>query len=158
MRGGPVDERNEARMTIEVGGRTAPVARGRAPRVLLYSDDVDTRAQVRLAVGRRLTRGGPDIEWVEVATHPMVVQAADAGGLDLLILDAEAAKSGGMGLCRQLKHEVFRCPPVLLLIGRPQDAWLASWSLADEVLSHPIDPVELQRVVARMLAGPVPQG
>ena len=145
-------------MTIEVGGTAGPVAQQRAPRVLLYSDDVDTRAQVRLAVGRRLSRGAPDLEWLEVATHPVVVEAADAGGLDLLILDGEAATSGGMGLCRQLKHEVFQCPPVLVLTGRPQDAWLASWSLADEVVSQPIDPVELQRVVARMLADPVTQG
>jgi DNA-binding response OmpR family regulator len=145
-------------MTTELTGVSDAASPQRAPRVLLYSDDVDARAQVRLAVGRRLSRGAPDIEWVEVATHPMVVQAADAGGLDLLILDGEAAKSGGMGLCRQLKHEVFRCPPVLVLIGRPQDAWLASWSLADAVVSHPLDPVELQRVVARLVAQPVAQG
>ncbi len=145
-------------MTTELTGVAGAASPQRAPRVLLYSDDVDARAQVRLAVGRRLSRGAPDIEWVETATHSVVVQAADAGGLDLLILDGEAAKSGGMGLCRQLKHEVFRCPPVLVLVGRPQDAWLASWSLADAVLSHPLDPVELQRVVARLVTEPVAQG
>lgn len=158
MRGEVAVERNGAGMTMEVGGAAGPLAQERAPRVLLYSDDVDTRAQVRLAVGRRLSRGAPDIEWLEAATHPVVVEAADAGGLDLLILDGEAAKSGGMGLCRQLKHEVFQCPPVLVLTGRPQDAWLASWSLADEVLAQPLDPVQLQRVVARMLSGRVPRG
>ena len=145
-------------MTIELTGASGAPAPQRAPRVLLYSDDVDTRQQVRLAVGRRLAKGAPDIEWVEAATHPVVVAAADAGGLDLMILDGEAAKSGGMGLCRQLKHEVFQCPPVLVLTGRPQNAWLASWSLADEVLSQPLDPVELQRVVARLVAGSVARG
>ncbi len=145
-------------MTSELTGVPGAASSQRAPRVLVYSDDVDTRAQVRLAVGRRLSRGAPDIEWSEAATHDVVVAAADAGGLDLLVLDGEAAKSGGMGLCRQLKHEVFRCPPVLVLVGRPQDAWLASWSLADEVLSHPLDPVELQRVVARLLATRDAQG
>ncbi len=149
-------------MTTELnsgtGSSTGPAPQGRAPRILLYSDDVDTRAQVRLGVGRRLARGEPDIEWLEVATHPAVVQAADAGLQDLLILDGEAAKSGGMGLCRQLKHEVFDCPPVLVLVGRPQDAWLASWSLADEVLSHPLDPIELQRVVAGLLRARMARG
>jgi DNA-binding response OmpR family regulator len=145
-------------MTTELTGVAGAASPQRAPRVLLYSDDVDARAQVRLAVGRRLSKGAPDIEWVEAATHPVVVRAADEGGLDLLILDGEAAKSGGMGLCRQLKDEVFRCPPVLVLVGRPQDAWLASWSLADAVLSHPLDPVELQRVVVRLLTEPVAQG
>jgi DNA-binding response OmpR family regulator len=145
-------------MTSELTGVAGAAPSQRAPRVLVYSDDVDTRAQVRLAVGRRLSKGAPDVEWVEAATHPVVVETADAGGMDLLILDGEAAKSGGMGLCRQLKHEVFRCPPVLVLTGRPQDAWLASWSLADAVLSHPLDPVELQRVVARLVTERVAQG
>jgi DNA-binding response OmpR family regulator len=145
-------------MTIELSGVAGAVEERRAPRILVYSDDVDTRGQVRMGVGRRLGKGEPDIEWVEVATHPAVVSAADAGGLDLLVLDGEAAKSGGMGLCRQLKHEVFDCPPVLVLVGRPQDAWLASWSLADEVLSHPLDPIELQRVVARMVRARMSRG
>jgi DNA-binding response OmpR family regulator len=121
------------------------------PRILLYSDDVDARAQVRLAVGRRLRRGAPDIEWVEVATAAAVIAQAESGTLDLLILDGEADKVGGLGLARQLKDEVFRCPPTLVLTGRPQDAWLASWSNADAVVSRPLDPVELHGAVAAIV-------
>jgi DNA-binding response OmpR family regulator len=122
-----------------------------APRILLYSDDVDARAQVRLAVGRRLRRGAADIEWVEVATAPFVIAQAEAGGLDLLILDGEADKVGGMGLARQLKDEIYRCPPILVLTGRPQDAWLASWSNAEAVVSRPLDPVELHAAVVALV-------
>ncbi|WP_028048602.1 response regulator transcription factor [Cellulomonas sp. URHD0024] len=122
-----------------------------APRILLYSDDVDAREQVRLAVGRRLRRGAPDIEWVEVATASAVVSSTEAGGLDLLILDGEADKVGGMGLARQLKDEIYQCPPVLVLTGRPQDAWLASWSNAEAVVSRPLDPVELHAAVAALV-------
>ncbi|MDA8438852.1 MAG: response regulator, partial [Propionibacterium sp.] len=89
------------------------------PRILLYSDDVDARAQVRLGVGRRLGRGEPDIDWVEVATAEAVYAAVEAEKLDLLILDGEADKVGGMGVARQLKEEVYECPPVLVLTGRP---------------------------------------
>ena len=121
------------------------------PRILLYSDDVEARAQVRLAVGRRLRRGAPDIEWVEVATAPAVIAQAESGALDLLILDGEADKVGGLGLARQLKDEIFRCPPTLVLTGRPQDAWLASWSNADAVVSRPLDPVELHGAVAAIV-------
>ncbi|GEK19705.1 response regulator transcription factor [Cellulomonas xylanilytica] len=124
------------------------------PRILLYSDDVDARAQVRLAVGRRLRRGAPDIEWVEVATAAAVIAQAESGGLDLLILDGEADKVGGLGLARQLKDEIFRCPPTLVLTGRPQDAWLASWSNADAVVSRPLDPVELHAAVAAIVESP----
>ncbi|MFC8192904.1 hypothetical protein ACFUMH_14695 [Cellulomonas sp. NPDC057328] len=123
----------------------------RGPRILLYSDHVDARDQVRLAVGRRLGRGEPDIEWVEVATAAAAIAATEAGGLDLLVLDGEADKVGGMGLARQLKDEVYRCPPVLVLTGRPQDAWLASWSNADAVVSRPLDPVVLHDAVAQLV-------
>jgi DNA-binding response OmpR family regulator len=119
-------------------------------RVLLYSDDSDTRAAVRLAVGRRPAADLPEVEWFECATHDAVVSRADAGGLDLLVLDGEASPSGGMGLCRQLKSEIFRCPPVLLLTGRPQDAWLATWSLADAAVPHPLDPLTVAQAVAEL--------
>ena len=141
-------------MTTELSDQSDTAEREHGPRVLLYSDDGDTRAQVLLAVGHRLSRGLPEIEWVQTATHAAVLGHADAGGFDLLVLDGEAAKSGGMGLCRQLKNELFRCPPILVLTGRPQDAWLASWSLADAVVAAPFDPIELQGVVARLLAAP----
>ena len=48
---------------------------------------------------------------------PLCITAMDAGGIDLAILDGEAVP-GGMGLCRQLKDEILRCPPILVLIGR----------------------------------------
>jgi DNA-binding response OmpR family regulator len=120
-------------------------------RVLLYSDHVQTREAVMLAVGTRVGKDLPRIEWLEVATAAVVLSTVDAGGIDLLILDGEAGKVGGMGLCRQVKDEIFRCPPVLVLIGRPQDAWLASWSQADAVVAHPLDPIVLQQAVAGLL-------
>jgi DNA-binding response OmpR family regulator len=133
-----------------LGTDATPAAEG--PRILLYSDDVDTRAQVRLGVGRRLGRGEPDIRWAEVATPAAALEQAETGSYDLLVLDGEAAKVGGMALARQVKDEVFRCPPVLVLTGRPQDAWLAAWSDADAVVSQPLDPVELHDAVVGLLA------
>src|SRR5918997_1102069 len=122
------------------------------PRVLLYSDDRTVREQVRLAVGPRLAAHAPVIEWNEVATPAAVVDAADNQRWDLLVLDGEADKSGGMGLCRQLKNEVYDCPPVVVLTGRAQDGWLASWSLADAVVARPLDPFEVQKAVASLLS------
>ncbi len=117
----------------------------------MYSDDRIVRAAVRSALGRRPAADLPAVEYVEVATEPMVVRTVDAGGLDLLILDGEATPAGGLGICRQLKDEIYQCPPVVALIGRPQDAWLATWSRADAVVSHPIDPVRLAQTVAAVL-------
>lgn len=120
-------------------------------RVLVYSDDRTVRERVRLALGRRPAADLPRLEYLECATEPAVVAAADAGGLDLLILDGEAVPAGGMGICRQLKNEIYRCPPVLLLIGRRDDAWLATWSQADAVVAHPLDPLALAGAVDRLL-------
>jgi DNA-binding response OmpR family regulator len=120
-------------------------------RVLVYSDDADTRAQVVLALGRRPHPDLPDAEYVEVATEPVVLQQMDSGSIDLAILDGEAVPAGGMGIAKQLKDEIYRCPPILVLTGRPQDAWLATWSRADGAVPHPLDPLQLATTVARLL-------
>jgi DNA-binding response OmpR family regulator len=118
--------------------------------ILLYASDRKTRQNVRLALGRKVALDLPAVRVLEVATQAAVISAMDAGGIDLAILDGEAVP-GGMGLCRQLKDEILRCPPILVLIGRPDDAWLATWSRADGAVSHPIDPVRLPAVVAALL-------
>ena len=127
---------------------TEPAA---APTILLYSDDVDVRSQVRLAVGRRVERGGPQIAWLETATADEVIAQVRTAPPDLLVLDGEADKVGGMGLSRQLKEETYECPPILVLLGRPQDAWLASWSDADGAVSRPLDPVAVREAVLGLL-------
>ena len=119
--------------------------------ILVYSDDRTTREKVRLAVGRRPAADLPLVAFVEYATAPAVLRALDAGGLDVVVLDGEAAPVGGLGLARQIKDEVYRCPPVLVLIGRPQDAWLATWSRAEAAVPHPLDPVAVATAVAGLM-------
>ncbi|MCP3817421.1 hypothetical protein NLX86_04485 [Streptomyces sp. A3M-1-3] len=119
--------------------------------VLVYSDDSSTREQVRLAAGRRPAADVPPVEFLECATMPAVLKALERGGVDVCVLDGEAVPAGGMGVCRQIKDEIFHCPPVLLLIGRPQDAWLATWSRADAAVTLPVDPVEFADSLAALL-------
>jgi DNA-binding response OmpR family regulator len=118
---------------------------------MVYSDDRTVRRTVINALGTRPDPDLPELEFLEVATGPVVVRTADAGGLALMILDGEATPTGGLGLTRQLKDEIHRCPPILVLTGRPQDAWLATWSRADAVVGHPIDPSQLAEVVSGLL-------
>jgi len=119
--------------------------------VLVYSDDANTREQVRLAVGRRPAADLPPVEYVVCATLPAVLDELAKGGIDACVLDGEANPAGGMGVCRQIKDEIFHCPPVLVLIGRPQDSWLATWSRADAAVTHPVDPVALSDTLAILL-------
>jgi CheY-like chemotaxis protein len=128
----------------------APISGPRPLTILLYSDDSDTRARVRRAIGRRVAADLPPVEWTECATEPAVIREVDRGGFDLLILDGETSPAGGLGVCKQLKDEKYECPPVLVLTGRPQDAWLATWSRADAAVPHPLDPRALAETVAAL--------
>ncbi|MEV0324094.1 hypothetical protein ACIBKX_02235 [Streptomyces sp. NPDC050658] len=119
--------------------------------VLVYSDNASTREQVRLATGRRPAADVPEVEFIECATLPAVLKELDRGGIDVCVLDGEAKPVGGMGVCRQIKDEIFRCPPVLLLMGRPQDAWLATWSRAEAAVTLPVEPVEFADSLAALL-------
>lgn len=124
--------------------------------VLVYSDDVNTRSEVMLALGKRPHPDLPVIEYLEVATEPVVWQHLDGGAVDLAILDGEAVPAGGMGIAKQVKDEIFNAPPVLVLTGRPQDAWLATWSRAEAAVPHPIDPMLLAETVTRLLRSRLP--
>jgi DNA-binding response OmpR family regulator len=119
--------------------------------VLVYSDDSSIRERVKLALGRRPATDVPRVDYIETATEPACVKHLDSGEIDLAILDGEANPAGGLGVCRAAKNEVYDCPPVLVLIARAQDAWLAKWSEADAVVSYPLDPIQLAAASARLL-------
>ncbi len=122
--------------------------------VLLYSDDISTRDEVRVGVGKRPSREVEVASWRECATAAGVREALQAAHFDVLVLDGEATPVGGLGLCRELKNEIFECPPILVLTGRPQDGWLAAWSQADQVVPHPLDALALCSAVSELgLAG-----
>jgi DNA-binding response OmpR family regulator len=138
-----------------VTGAPAP-APPRTLSVLVYSDDAAVREAVRLALGSRPAPDLPEIRIHEYATEPAVIAAMDAtakpaGRIDLAILDGEAVPAGGMGIARQLKDEIFNCPPLLVITGRAQDGWLATWARADAIVPHPIDPARLADVAAALL-------
>ncbi|MBF6210564.1 response regulator transcription factor [Nocardia puris] len=129
----------------------ADSTRSTALRVLVYSNDADTRQQVMAALGRNPHPELPSLEYLEVATAPVVIEQMDAGAIDLAILDGESAPAGGLGIAKQLKDEIAECPPILVLTGRPDDAWLASWSRAEAAVAHPIDPIRLTEAVVTLL-------
>ncbi len=120
-------------------------------KVLVYSDNANVRATVKTALGRRPSEEISDVEIYDVATHPALIKVMDTKTFDLLILDGETSPAGGLGLSRQLKDEIYNCPPILVLVGRQDDRWLATWSRADAVVAHPIDPRALVKAVLNLL-------
>ena len=125
--------------------------------IAIYSDDSSVRAAVTLALGKRIAEDLPEHEIHEFATGAALRQYIDRKSqdgtfkIDLFILDGEATPEGGLGVARQLKDEVFNCPPVLAITGRKEDAWLAAWSKVEASVIHPIDPFTLARTVAELL-------
>ncbi|GAB87455.1 hypothetical protein RVF83_07595 [Gordonia rubripertincta] len=123
----------------------------RSLRVLVYSDDSETRAQVISALGARPSQDIPELSFIEVATAPMVFAQLDAGVIDAVIADGEATPAGGMGIAKQMKDELDPSPPVLVLLGRADDRWLAEWSRADAVATLPVDPIALPEAFVEMI-------
>ena len=127
------------------------------PIIIVYSDDSSVRAAIVAALGKRVAADMPEHQVHEFATGPALRAFVDRKGTsgelraDLFILDGEAVPEGGMGIARQLKDEVVNCPPVLLITGRREDAWLAAWSRAEASVIHPIDPFTLANTVADLL-------
>ena len=113
--------------------------------VLVYSDNHIVRDDVCAALGVSLS--GVDIEIREAATAPAVLAELDKKDVACCIFDAEATPAGGMGLSKQIHDEYDPCPPVLLLVARLADSWLATWSRSEAIHPYPIDPLTLPKQV-----------
>jgi len=119
--------------------------------ILVFSHRPEVRETIITAIGRRPAADIGRVSYTEAGTTAEVIMAMDAGGVDLAILDGEAQPTGGIGLCRQLKNEIDACPPIVIAIRRKDDRWLATWSQADGVLVHPLDPLTAAETVADVL-------
>jgi DNA-binding response OmpR family regulator len=136
---------------------TFTMATARKLNFVLYSDNSTTRSAIKSALGSKVSPELGEHEIREFATADALrlyvdgIKPDSERPIDLFILDGEAAPEGGMGVARQLKDEVFNCPPVLLIVARKEDAWLAAWSRAEASVMHPIDPFTLANTVADLI-------
>ncbi|GAB7047479.1 hypothetical protein [Catenuloplanes indicus] len=125
--------------------------------VLLYSDDQKVRDHMRLAIGTR-PAPGLTVEFADAASWEECRRLVDDYEISLMVLDGEASPAGGLGIARQVKDEYKTPPPVIVVIARAADRWLAAFAEVDATLVHPLDPVETGRAVAAMLrSGKAPQ-
>jgi DNA-binding response OmpR family regulator len=120
-------------------------------RVLVYSSNAGVRMRVQRALGRMPDSRTAPLDFVDAATQAAVMNELATGTIDLVVLDGEAAPYGGIGLAKQLKDELLQCPPIVVITARRDDAWLAQWSNADAVVSHPVDPIALRATAVPLL-------
>jgi DNA-binding response OmpR family regulator len=117
--------------------------------VLVAADGRWVRDQVRTALT------GPDLELIEVDRGQEVRDLVASRELDLVILDLQIANMGGVAVAidLQLEASAGRVPtvPILLLLDREHDRFLAKRAAADAELVKPIDPGTLRRTVKRLL-------
>lgn len=123
------------------------------PKLLVYSNSAAFRDRVRMAIGTSPAEGIDRIDYVDVEDAASVHLLVDKGGIDALVLDGEAWPAGGMGVARELKNSRRISPPILVVIARNDDRWLAKWSQADAVVLAPIDHVEITNTVVGLLRG-----
>jgi DNA-binding response OmpR family regulator len=120
------------------------------PTVLVASDANWVRDHVRAALC------GPGFELIEVDRGRDVRQVVAERHPDLAIVDLQIANMGGMAVALDLRLEESggRLPhvPILLLLDREADRFLARRSAADAMLVKPIDPGTLRRTVKTLLA------
>jgi len=120
-------------------------------KVLVFSHRPEVRDQIITAVGNRPAADVGRVRYVEVGNIADLLYVVDNEHVDLAILDGEAQPTGGMGVSRQLKNELADCPPIVVAVRRRDDRWLATWSQADAVLVHPLDPLTAAETVAEVL-------
>jgi DNA-binding response OmpR family regulator len=120
------------------------------PTVLVASDAKWVRDHVRAALC------GPGFEVIEVERGRDVRQLVDERHPDLVIVDLQIANMGGMAVALDLRLEESgdRLPhvPILILLDREADRFLARRSTADAMLVKPFDAGTLRRTVKTLLA------
>lgn len=119
--------------------------------ILVASDAPSVRREVVAALE------GPDTEVDQVPSGPAVLEAVRQDAYDLVVLDLQMGNMGGMATCLELRLEETYLDaahmPVLMLLDRRPDVFLARRSGAEGWLVKPIEPLRLRRAAATLLGG-----
>lgn len=121
--------------------------------VVVASDAPSVRREVTAATA------GPDLEVLEVPSGPallaLVRELPEAP--DLAVVDLQMGSMGGIAVCLELNlEETYQDVdhiPVLLLLDRRPDVFLARRSGAEGWLVKPLDPLRLRRAVSLLCEG-----
>jgi DNA-binding NarL/FixJ family response regulator len=122
------------------------------PDVLIASDESWVLDEVRSVLS-----GWPDVRVREVRSGALAVAAAHEQEPDLAILDLQIGNMGAMATTLELRLDEsagrLDHVPVLMLLDRRADVFLARRSGAEGFLVKPLDPIRLRRAVGALLEG-----
>ena len=118
--------------------------------IVVAADGQWVRDQVRAALSTS------DTTLIELQRGQDVRETVATHAPDLVILDLQIANMGGIAVALDLHLEsgAGRLPdtPILLLLDREHDRFVAKRADADAVLVKPVDAGTLRRTVKRLLA------
>lgn len=142
-------------MTRDVGAaavRWGAAGRGAAGRlVLVVSDAAPVHEEVASVLG------GAGLSIWEARTGEEVTPLVSANPFDLVVLDLQIGNMGGVAACMDLRLEEsggrLDHVPVLMLLDRRPDVFLARRCGAEGWVIKPLDPIRLRRAVTALLAG-----
>ncbi len=124
----------------------------RVPEVLIAADEEWVREDVKEVLSVM-----PDISVREVASGAAVVPAVQEMPPDLVVADLQIGNMGGMAVCMELRLEEsggrVGHVPVLLLLDRRADVFLARRADAEGWLVKPLDPIRVRKAVRALLEG-----
>jgi CheY-like chemotaxis protein len=117
--------------------------------ILVASDAPTLRREVEAVIS------GPDVTVESVRTGPEVIAFVTEQAPDLVIVDMQMGNMGGMAVCLELRlqesYDALGHIPVLMLLDRRPDVFLARRSGAEGFLVKPLDPLRLRRAVTTLL-------
>jgi DNA-binding response OmpR family regulator len=116
----------------------------RRVKVLLVSPDAEARDLLRISVGSIERRLGERVSFLEAQDGEQGARIGLRERPDAVVADEIASRAGAFSLARDLRGAVdpYR-GPIVIVLERKHDAWLARWSGADAWLVRPVDPFEL---------------
>ena len=121
------------------------------PDIVIVSDAASLRDEVRAAITVA------DVTVRELTTGKELLPAVQEQVPDLAVVDLQIGNMGGMAACLDLRLEegMDRLPhvPVLMLLDRRPDVFLARRSQADGWLVKPLDPLRVRKAIQALLAG-----
>jgi CheY-like chemotaxis protein len=119
--------------------------------ILVASDAPTLRREIEAVIS------GPDVTVHAVTSGPEVVAFVTEEAPDLVIVDMQMGNMGGMAVCLELRlqesYDALDHIPVLMLLDRRPDVFLARRSGAEGWVVKPLDPIRLRKAITALLDG-----
>ena len=113
-------------------------------RILLVSPDPKFRGLLRVAVGSLERRLAEPLSFLDAVDGKEGATIGLRERPDAVVADEIASRAGAFSLAKDLRGSPDPYSgPIVILLERRQDEWLAGWSGADAWFVKPVDPFEL---------------